>query len=268
MSEHRHVPEVDADYVHGLFSLDGKVALVTGGGSGLGEAISLGFSQAGATVVIADVNEAGASAVVESVSERPNPPTFIHVDVTSRASIDALVGQVIERFGRIDVLVNSAGTAARHLAEDFPEDVWDRIITINLKGTFMCCQAVGRKMLEQGSGSIINIASIGASIAYPHTTAYLQSKGAVSQMTRSLALEWIDRGVRVNAIAPSLFNTPLVRANDAQKSLTSEFIMARTPIGRKGQPYEVVGPAIFLASDASAMVVGHILQVDGGYLIT
>ena len=262
-----HEPEVAAGFVEGLFSLDGKVALVVGGGSGLGEAIALGFSQAGGTVVIADINDDAARAVVESVAERPNPPVALHVDVTSRASIDALVEQVVERFGRIDVLVNCAGSASRHLAEDFPEDVWDRIITLNLKGTFMTCQAVGRRMLEQGGGSIINIASIGASIAYPHTTAYLQSKGGVAQMTRSLALEWVDRGVRVNAIAPSLFDTPLVRMNDAQKSFTSEFIMARTPIGRKGQPYEVVGPAIFLASEASAMVVGHILQVDGGYLI-
>ena len=262
-----HVPEVEAGYVEGLFSLAGKVALVTGGGSGLGEAIALGFMQAGATVVIADINEEGANALLESVADRPNPPTFVPVDVTSRKSIDALVEDVVGRLGRIDILVNSAGTAARHVAEDFPEDVWDRVIAINLKGTFMCCQAVGRTMLAQGSGSIINIASIGGSIAYPHTTAYLQSKGAVAQMTRSLALEWIDRGVRVNAIAPSLFDTPLVRMNDSQKSYTSEFIMLRTPIGRKGQPYEVVGPAIFLASDAAAMVVGHVLQVDGGYLI-
>jgi NAD(P)-dependent dehydrogenase (short-subunit alcohol dehydrogenase family) len=262
-----HVPEVEAGYVDGLFSLAGKVALVTGGASGLGEAISLGFSQAGATVVIADINDEAGKAVIDSVAERPNPPSFLHLDVTSRASIDGVVEEVVGRLGKIDVLVNCAGSASRHLAEDFPEEVWDRIIALNLKGTFMCCQAVGRTMLARGGGSIINIASIGASIAYPHTTAYLQSKGAVSQMTRSLALEWIDRGVRVNAIAPSLFDTPLVRMNDSQKSYTSEFIMARTPIGRKGQPYEVVGPAIFLASDAASMVVGHILQVDGGYLI-
>jgi NAD(P)-dependent dehydrogenase (short-subunit alcohol dehydrogenase family) len=262
-----HEPEVAAGYVDGLFDLTGKVAIVTGGGSGLGEAIALGFTQAGAKVVIADVNEAGSAALLASVADRPNPPEFVLTDVTRRDSIDALVEDVHGRHGRIDVLVNSAGTASRHLAEDFPEDVWDRVITLNLKGTFMCCQAVGRKMLAQGSGSIINIASIGASIAYPHTTAYLQSKGGVVQMTRSLALEWVERGVRVNAIAPSLFETPLVRMNDAQKSYTSEFIEARTPIGRRGRPEEVVGPAIFLASEASSMVVGHVLQVDGGYLV-
>ena len=263
-----HVPEVEASYVDGLFDLSGKIALVTGGASGLGEAIALGYTQAGATVVITDINEEAAQAVIASVAGRPNPPVFIHADVTQRESIDALVDDVIARYGRIDILVNSAGSSSRHLAEDFPEEIWDRIMLLNVKGTFMCCQAVGRTMLEAGGGCIINISSIGASIVYPHTTAYLQSKGAVSQMTRSLALEWVDRGIRVNAIAPSLFDTPLVRANDTQKSYTSEFIMARTPVGRKGQPYEVVGPAIFLASDAAAMVVGHILQVDGGYLIT
>jgi NAD(P)-dependent dehydrogenase (short-subunit alcohol dehydrogenase family) len=258
---------VASGFVESLFRLDGKVAVVTGGASGLGEAVSLGFSQAGATVVIADVNEEAAAAVVASVADRPNAPTAHHVDVTSRASIDALVTEVIAGHGQIDILVNCAGTASRHLAEDFPEDVWDRIITLNLKGTFLACQAVGREMLKRERGSIINIASIGASIAYPHTTAYLQSKGGVAQMTRSLALEWVDRGVRVNAIAPSLFDTPLVRMNDSQRSLTSEFIVARTPIGRRGQPYEIVGPAIFLASDAASMVIGHMLQVDGGYLI-
>ena len=131
----------------------------------------------------------------------------------------------------------------------------------------MSCQIFGRRMLDKNSGSIINMASIGSSIAYPHTTAYLQSKGGVAQMTRSLALEWISRGVRVNAIAPSLFDTPLVRASENKVQLTSDFIMARTPIGRKGDPLEVVGPAIFLASDAASMVTGHLLQVDGGYLI-
>ena len=122
-------------------------------------------------------------------------------------------------------------------------------------------------MLEARSGSIINLASIGASRAYPEATAYLQSKGGVAQMTRSLALEWVDRNVRVNALAPSIFDTPLIRAADKARTRTSEFIMARTPIGRRGLTKEVVGPAIFLASNAASMVTGHILQVDGGYLV-
>lgn len=262
-----HEPNVPAGFVADLFRLDGRVAVVTGGASGLGEAIAHGLGQAGAQVVIADVNLEAANAVAASVADRPNPPVAVEVDVTSRASVERLVEDVVGRFGRIDVLVNSAGTAFRSPAEDFPEEAWDRVVTLNLKGSFLACQAVGRQMLAQGRGSIVNLASIGASIAYPHTTAYLQSKGGIAQLTRSLALEWIDRGVRVNALAPSIFDTPLVRAADAKASLTSEFIMARTPIGRRGQPHEVVGPAIFLASDASSMVTGHLLQVDGGYLI-
>jgi NAD(P)-dependent dehydrogenase (short-subunit alcohol dehydrogenase family) len=262
-----HEPEVAAGYVDGLFALTGRVALVTGGGSGLGEAIALGYAQAGATVVIADVSEEAARAVVASVADRGHALEAKAVDVTQADQVEALVQDVVDRHGRLDVLVNSAGTSHRAKAEEFPEEAWDRVVTINLKGSFLACQAAGRRMLAQGGGSIVNLASIGASIAYPHTTAYLQSKGGVAQLTRSLALEWIDRGVRVNALAPCLFDTPLVRASDAKQSLTSEWIAARTPIGRRGQPREIVGPAIFLASDAASMVTGHVLQVDGGYLI-
>lgn len=256
-------PSVAPDYVAGLFDLHGRTAVVTGGGSGLGDAISRGLAQAGARVVVVDNNADAAESVASSIRDAGGDAHAVHGDVTVRADLEA----ISESLSTVDVLVNSAGTSARFPAEDFPEDVYDRIIALNLKGSFVSCQVFGRRMLEQGSGSIINLASIGASIAYPHTTAYLQSKGGVAQMTRSLALEWISRGVRVNAIAPSLFDTPLVRASDNKVSLTSEFIMVRTPIGRRGQPAEVVGPAIFLASDASSMVTGHLLQVDGGYLI-
>jgi NAD(P)-dependent dehydrogenase (short-subunit alcohol dehydrogenase family) len=262
-----HEPNVEADFLERLFRLDGRVAVVVGGASGLGEAIVHGYCQAGATVVLADRDEAAAAAVAASVAARPNPPLPLPVDVTARASVEALVEEVVRRFGRVDVLVNSAGTAARHPAEEFPEEEWDRVVTLNLKGSFLACQAFGRRMLERRSGSIVNLASIGSSIAYPHTTAYLQSKGGVAQLTRSLALEWVDRGVRVNALAPSIFDTPLVRASDAKASYTSEWIAARTPIGRRGRPHEIVGPAVFLASDAASMVTGHLLQVDGGYLI-
>jgi NAD(P)-dependent dehydrogenase (short-subunit alcohol dehydrogenase family) len=254
---------VEPDYVAGLFDLSGRTAVVTGGGSGLGDAISRGLAQAGARVIVADVNLDSAEHVAAGIREIGGSADAVSADVTVRASLEA----ICDSLDRVDILVNSAGTSARHPAEDFPEDVYDRIIALNLKGSFVSCQVFGLRMIDQGAGSIINIASIGSSIAYPHTTAYLQSKGGVAQMTRSLALEWISRGVRVNAIAPSLFDTPLVRASDNKVSLTSEFIMARTPIGRRGQPTEVVGPAIFLASNASSMVTGHLLQVDGGYLI-
>lgn len=260
-------PSVAPGFVEGLFDLRDKIAVVTGGASGLGEAISIGLAQAGATVVVGDVNRDAADRLVAGVADGADRLSALSVDVTSRDSIDSVVEEVVNRHERIDILVNSAGMAYRARAEDFPEDVWDRIINVNLKGTFMMCQAVGQRMLARGAGSIINIASIGASIAYPQATAYLQSKGGVAQLTRSLALEWIDRGVRVNAIAPSIFDTPLARENDGQTTATSDFIMARTPIGRRGHPCEIVGPTIFLASAASSMVTGILLQVDGGYLI-
>jgi NAD(P)-dependent dehydrogenase (short-subunit alcohol dehydrogenase family) len=257
---------VPVGFVDRLFRLDGQVALVTGGASGLGAAIAAGLGQAGARIVLADIDLAGAQAYAAQLTDLAEPPLALPVDVTRRDSVDGLVASVVARLGRIDVLVQSAGTSARNAAETFPEEEWDRIVAVNLKGSFLVAQAVGRQMLAQRAGAIVNIASIGASVAYPHSTAYLQSKGGVAQLTRSLALEWIDRGVRVNAIAPSLFDTPLSRAADARTSLTSEFILTRTPIGRRGHPREVVGAAIFLASAAASMVTGHILQVDGGYL--
>ena len=252
-----------SEHVERLFDLSGRVAVVTGGGGGLGAAISVGLAGAGASVVVLDINEDLAENVVQEIRKNNGEARAMVCNVTDRSHFE----KVDKTLDKIDILVNSAGMTARHAAEDFPEDVYDRIIAVNLKGTFTSCQIFGRRMLERNSGSIINMASIGASIAYPHTTAYLQSKGGVAQMTRSLALEWISRGVRVNAIAPSLFETPLVRDSESKVRLTSDFIMARTPIGRKGDPLEVVGPAIFLASDASSMVTGHLLQVDGGYLI-
>jgi NAD(P)-dependent dehydrogenase (short-subunit alcohol dehydrogenase family) len=258
--------QVPPGYVDDLFRMDGIVATVTGGGSGLGEAIATGYAQAGARVAVADVNLVGAEELAALVTDVAQPLVPLRVDVSSRASVDDLVAEVMGRFGRIDVLVNAAGVATRGPADTFPEEEWDRMIAVNLKGSFLMAQACGRVMLAQASGSIINLASIGGMAGYPQSTGYQQSKGGVVQLTRSLAVEWADRGVRVNAIAPSLFDTPLVRRADSLVGATSSFIMDRTPIGRRGQPREIVGAAIFLASRASSMVTGHILAVDGGYL--
>jgi NAD(P)-dependent dehydrogenase (short-subunit alcohol dehydrogenase family) len=255
-------------FVDTLFRLDDRVAVITGGASGLGQAIAAGYAQAGASVVIVDVNEEAARETVAVIEGAGGRAIAMACDVTQSMSVNALAERVVDELGRVDVLVNSAGTAFRSPAEDFPEERFDAIIALNLKGTYLPCQAFGRKLLAAGKGSIVNIASIGGFNAYPHASAYLASKGGVVQLTRALALEWVDRGVRVNAIAPTLFRTPLTAAVGKTSSVTSDFIIARMLRERRlGEPPEIVGAAVFLASDASLLVTGHTLPVDDGYLI-
>ncbi|HVZ14136.1 MAG TPA: SDR family oxidoreductase [Bauldia sp.] len=260
-------PPVPAGYVSNLFDLKGRVAVVTGGGSGLGQAISIGYAQAGATVIAADINTAGAEATVDIIRTQGGTAVAATLDVRERDQCFALAETVKRDHGRVDILVNSAGSAHRSPAEDFPEERFDFIIALNLKGTYLCCQAFGREMLKQNRGSIINLASIGAFVAYPWASAYLASKGGVLQLTRSLALEWRDRGVRVNGIGPTLMESPLVKAAAQTSSITADFIKGRMLRQRLGQPRELIGAAIFLASDASELVTGHTIMCDDGYLV-
>jgi NAD(P)-dependent dehydrogenase (short-subunit alcohol dehydrogenase family) len=257
------VPE---GYARQLFDLSGRVAVVTGGGSGLGRAIAVGFGQVGVTVVVADVNRDGADETQAKIAAEGGSAVAITLDVVKRDQVVAAAETVRRDFGRVDILVNSAGSAHRSPAEDFPEDRFDFIIALNLKGTYLCCQAFGRVMLGQGKGSIINMASIGSFVTYPWASAYLASKGGVLQVTKALALEWRDRGVRVNGIGPTLMDSPLVRAAAKSSSVTSDFIKARMLRPRVGLPRELIGTAIFLASDASELVTGHIVMCDDGYL--
>jgi NAD(P)-dependent dehydrogenase (short-subunit alcohol dehydrogenase family) len=254
-------------YARNLFDLEGRVAVVTGAASGLGQAISSGLAQVGAKLTLLDVNEGGLATTQEFIESEGGTATSLVCDVTSSAAVNGAAESVLAANGRVDVLVNCAGSAFRSAAEDFPEDRYDALIALNLKGSFLPCQAFGRAMLAQESGSIINIASIGAFIAYPHAIAYLQSKGGVMQLTRGLALEWRDRNVRVNAIAPTLMDTALIERMDKTTSITSDFIVNRMLRDRLGRPEELIGAAIFLASDASSLVTGVTLPVDDGYLV-
>lgn len=271
MSEQRPPDDAEltipAGYVSNLFDLAGRVAVVTGGGSGLGRAIAIGYSQAGVTVILADVNDEGTAETATIIAEQGGTARAHHLDVTSKAEVDALAARVVADHGRVDILVNSAGSAFRAPAEEFPEERFDFIVDLNLKGTYLCCQAFGRAMLDQGKGSIINLASIGSFIAYPWASAYLASKGGVLGVTRALALEWRDRGVRVNGIGPTLMDSPMTRAAAQRTSITADFIKARMLRPRLGLPRELIGAAIFLASDAAGLVTGHTIMCDDGYLV-
>ncbi|MFV2062068.1 MAG: SDR family NAD(P)-dependent oxidoreductase [Chloroflexota bacterium] len=258
--------DIPADYVANLFEISGRVAVITGGGSGLGRAIGIGYAQAGATVVFADVDDEGTAESVAAVEAQGHKAYAEHLDVTQRTEVEALADGVVERFSQVDILVNSAGAAFRSPAEEFPEDKLDFILDLNLKGTYLSCQAFGRKMLDQQKGSIINMASIGAYVAYPWASAYLASKGGVLGITRAMALEWRDRGVRVNGIGPTLMDSPMTRKAARTTSLTADFIKARMLRERLGLPRELIGAAIYLASDASELVTGHTIMCDDGYL--
>jgi gluconate 5-dehydrogenase len=249
--------------VFALFSLAGRVAVVTGAASGLGRAIAAGFADAGAFVVAADLPGAALDEVVAAIgAERA---CAVPVDVTRRDEVDAVVERAVETGGRLDVIVNSAGIGARGSAADYDPALWQTVLDVNLTGTFNCCQAAGRRMLAAGSGSIVNIASIGGLVGYAGSVGYQASKGGVVQLTRTLAVEWASSGVRVNAIAPCTFETPVVARQRAAEPDLYPAMLARIPMGRFGEPEEIVGPALFLASGASSMVTGHVLAVDGGY---
>jgi NAD(P)-dependent dehydrogenase (short-subunit alcohol dehydrogenase family) len=248
-----------------LFQLAGRTALVTGGGSGLGRAISIGFAQAGARVAVADISMENAIETATLIETQGGDALAERLDVTRRSEVETLTSKLFQRWGSLDILVNSAGRAIRGAALDYKEEDWATIIGVNLTGTFFCCQAAGRQMAAQRRGKIINIASIGGFIAYPGSIAYLASKGGVVQLTKGFAVELAPYNVQVNAIAPSLFETPMVVSTRSDAE-SLKYFMDRTPAGRKGRPEEIVGAAIFLAADCSSMVTGHTLAVDGGYL--
>jgi gluconate 5-dehydrogenase/2-deoxy-D-gluconate 3-dehydrogenase len=242
--------------INDLFSLDGRAAVVTGAGSGLGREIALAYADAGARVVALDLDPDAAAA---SASER---------DLIEAGVADVRDVESVERVlpDRVDVLVNAAGLGGWGETLAYPDELWRRVIDTNLTGTFVCCRAAGRRMVAAGRGSIVNLASTLGLVGFPGTVAYVASKGGVVQLTRALAVEWAALGVRVNAIAPSTFETPLVRRSMPERPEVYERLLAATPIGRFGEPREIVGPALFLASDASSMVTGHVLAADGGFL--
>ena len=247
------------------FSLEGRVAVVTGGSKGLGKSMALGFCEAGASVVAcsrhADEVEAAAAEVAEKTGKSC---VGVRADVTAPADVTALAETVMARFGRIDAWVNSAGMNIRHPIEDFPIEEFDAIVDVNLKGTWLCCRAVAPIMKEQGRGSVINIGSILSAVGLAERTAYCSSKAGVIGMTKTLALEWAPHGVRCNAICPGPFLTE-INAAIADDPVKVEAVVGQTALHRWAELHEIQGAALFLASDASTFVTGSAVFVDGGW---
>ncbi|MFN0171327.1 MAG: SDR family NAD(P)-dependent oxidoreductase [Bryobacteraceae bacterium] len=254
-----------------LFDLSGRVALVTGAAKGFGEVISLAFAEYGCAVAASDVDYEQVRSTAQKVQAAGGRSIAIKADVGVPEEIQAMVEQTVAEFGTVDILVNSAGVPQHDAAESIPLETWDRIIDINLRGTFLCCQHAGRVMLAKGGGVIINFSSIAGVVGVGRgANAYCASKGGVNTLTKQLALEWASRGIRVNAIAPCQFLTPgledVLRDPQFDPKKLWDVWTTNIPLGRVGKPEEIVGPALFLASDASSMVTGEILAVDGGYL--
>ena len=246
-------------------SLAGRSAVVVGGTSGIGRAISLGLAEAGADVVASARRHAEVDATADAIEAAGRRTLRVTADVTDRSSLEALRDATLNTFGKVDILVNCAGKTKRTPTLDVDEATWHDIMNTNLTGTLRACQLFGRPMLDRGYGRIINIASLTTFVAFHEVAAYGASKAAVGALTKSLAVEWGARGVLVNAIATGVFKTPLNQALLEGTERGHELLL-RTPMHRFGHVDEVVGAAVFLASDAASFVNGHILAVDGGFL--
>lgn len=247
-----------------IFSLEGKIAVVTGASRGFGEAIALGLAGAGADIVLAARTEAALTQVAAKIEAMGRKALVVPTDMGDKAAINRLADTAIERFGKIDILVNNAGLGYSTPVLKISEEEWDKVINVNLKGYFLMTQAVGQHMFKAKSGRIINISSAMGESPLPFQTHYAASKGGINAMTKGLAQEWANRGVTVNAIAPSYFETDMTEAS-RENANANALIMSKTPLARYGKVEELVGLVIYLAGDNSSFMTGAVIPLDGGW---
>ena len=247
-----------------LFSLEGRVAVVTGAGRGLGRSMALALAAAGADVVASSRTAAEIESLRDEVRALGRRAEAIPADTTREADCERLISGTVERLGRLDILVNNAGINIRKPVLELSPEEYRQVLATNLEGYFLCARAAGKRLVAQNSGKVVNISSIMGRVALANQAAYASSKGGVEQLTKVLALEWAPHNVQVNALAPTYFETELTRPlfEDPERN---RFISERTPMGRWGQPHELAGAVIFLASRASDYVTGHTVVVDGGW---
>ncbi len=246
---------------------EGKVALVTGGSAGIGRATALAFAREGARVVIADVNIEGGKGTVDEILGRADVATFVPTDISNAGDVANLIKETLETYGRLDCAFNNAGiigTAAAR-SHEYPEDVWDRIIGVNLKGVWLCMKNEIPQMLEQGGGAIVNTSSIWGVVGAEGFSPYAASKHAVAGLTKAAALDYAKSGIRINAVNPGPIDTAMPRSVLSQEQIEGESI-PKIPIGRIGEASEVAEAVVWLCSDAASYVVGHTLLVDGGFV--